>query len=41
MGDPHVFVGIPLVWPSWSTWAVVAIVLCSIATIAATLNDIW
>jgi hypothetical protein len=41
MGDPHVFEGKPLDWPSWSTWALVAIVLGSIATIAATLNDIW
>jgi len=41
MGDLRVFEGKPLEWPSWSTWAVVAIVLGSIATIAATLNDIW
>jgi hypothetical protein len=30
-----------LEWPSWATWAIVAILLSSIATVAATLNDIW
>jgi len=30
-----------LEWPWWSTWAAVFIVLTCVATIAATLNDIW
>ena len=28
-------------WPSWATWALIAILLSSVATVAATLNDIW
>jgi len=28
-------------WPAWSTWVLAAILLSSIATVAATLNDIW
>jgi hypothetical protein len=41
MRDRYAFEGKPLEWPRWSNWAVIAIVLGSIATIAATLNDIW
>jgi hypothetical protein len=41
VSDRYVFEGKPLEWPAWSTWAVIAIVLSSVATIAATLNDIW
>jgi hypothetical protein len=41
MRDRYAFEGKPLDWPAWSTWAVIAIVLSAIATIAATLNDIW
>jgi len=28
-------------WPAWANWALVAILVSAIATIAATLNDIW
>jgi hypothetical protein len=28
-------------WPAWATWALIAILLSSVATVAATLNDIW
>jgi len=41
VSDRYVFEGKPLERPAWSTWAVIAIVLSSVATIAATLNDIW
>ena len=30
-----------LEWPAWATWALIAIALSSVATVAATLNDIW
>jgi hypothetical protein len=30
-----------LQWPAWASWAVVGIVLTCVATIGATLNDIW
>ena len=30
-----------LAWPWWATWALVAVVVTSLATIAATINDIW
>jgi hypothetical protein len=28
-------------WPWWATWALVAVIVSSLATVAATLNDIW
>lgn len=30
-----------LEWPNWATWAIVGVVLTCIATVGATLNDIW
>jgi hypothetical protein len=28
-------------WPKWASWALAAVVICSLATIVATINDIW
>jgi hypothetical protein len=30
-----------LPWPAWSRWALLAVVVTALATIAATINDIW
>jgi 4-hydroxybenzoate polyprenyltransferase len=30
-----------LEWPGWATWALVLVALTCLASIGATLNDIW